>query len=314
MVFLKHQQATKALKTAHRDAQLGAAVIRLLGADVPIKDIDEDTFDHLIAAARAERWPEDHPSKVGEHRNGPRQVHHLWSFLKRCMAHACKKKLVTFNVKLAMLDAPSVSKRGPNVKFASADETRVLVEGLRNGHGPRKRTNLDLADVVQLGFLQALRTQETLGLRWINVHLDTDVPFINVVDVIEEAGGVFRLRTGTKTDAKTGQLGRKVFLLPEAVDLLRRRQGATNNELVFPDHNAGAVWRPSAVSSMVKTAAKNLGVNAGLHSQRHGGITALLEAGVPLEVVSKHAGHANTDMTETTYGWVTHDLAKQQVA
>ncbi len=313
-VYLKHQQATKAVKTAHRDAQLGAAVIRLLGSDVPIKEIDEDTFDALIAAARAELWPEDHPSKAGQNRNGARQVHHLWSFLKRTMAFACKKKHVSFNVKMAMLDAPSVPKRGPNVKYASAGETHILVDGLRNGHGTRKRTNPDLADVVQLGFLQALRKQETLGLRWANVFLDVDVPYINVVDVVEEAGGLFRLRTGTKTDTKTGQLGRKVFLLPEAIDLLRRRQGGTNNALVFPDPNTGDVWRPSAVSSMVRTAAKNLGVTAGLHSRRHGGITALLEAGVPLEVVSKHAGHANTDMTETTYGWITDDLAKQQVA
>ncbi len=313
-VYVKHQRGTKSIKTAHRDAQLGAGVIRLLGSDMLLKDVNEDTFDALVAAARAEVWSEDRPSKSGQHRNGPRQVHHLWSFLKRVMAHAYKKKQVTFNVKATMLDAPPVPKRGPNVKYASAEDTRILVDGLRNGHGPRKRKNPDLADVVQLGFLQALRKQETLGLHWANVHLDADVPFINVVDVVEEAGSIYRLRTGTKTDAKTGQLGRKVFLRPEAIELLRRRQGATNNALVFPDPVTGAVWRPSAVSSMVRTAAKNLGVVAGLHSRRHGGITALLEAGVPLEVVSKHAGHANTDMTETTYGWVTDDLAKQQVA
>ncbi|MEP2534283.1 tyrosine-type recombinase/integrase [Shimia sp.] len=64
----------------------------------------------------------------------------------------------------------------------------------------------------------------------------------------------------------------------------------------------------------VRTAARNLGVTAGLHSRRHGGITHLLEQGVPLETVSKFAGHADTGMTSSTYGWVTEGLAQKQIA
>jgi len=44
------------------------------------------------------------------------------------------------------------------------------------------------------------------------------------------------------------------------------------------------------------------------------GITHLLEQGVPMDVVSKYAGHANTDMTEGQYGWVTQELAQQQIS
>lgn len=42
-VYLKHQKATKKIKTAHRDAQLGNGIVRLLGPDLLLREVDEDT-------------------------------------------------------------------------------------------------------------------------------------------------------------------------------------------------------------------------------------------------------------------------------
>lgn len=101
--------------------------------------------------------------------------------------------------------------------------------------------------MVEFGFLTACRKQETIGLPWRPVHLDADPPFVVVEDVLEEAGGVYRLRTGTKTDTKTGELGRKVFLVPEAVGLLTRRKEEDRGPnfnlhgFVFPDPRTGDV-------------------------------------------------------------------------
>ena len=51
-------------------------------------------------------------------------------------------------------------------------------------------------------------------------------PFARIVDVVEEAGSVFRLRHSTKTDHRTGAQGRIVLLVKDAVVLLRRRKAA----------------------------------------------------------------------------------------
>ena len=318
-VYMPFQRANKALKTAHRDAQLANGVLRLLDGDTPLAAIKRATFNKLVLAAQKETWPEGTP-KAGQKRNGPRNVHHLWSFLKKAVVHAYDDELITFNPRTEGLTAPSVPKRGPNVKMASAEETLVLVDALRDGHKKLNRTDPDLADVVEFGFLTACRKQETLGLPWRHVHLDAEPPYVVIEDVTEEAGGIFRIRKGVKTSTKTGETGREVLLVPDAVALLKRRREADKGAnwnvdgLVFPDPRTGRVWRPSAVTSMVRTAARNLGVTAGLHSRRHGGITHLLEQGVDINVVSKFAGHADVAMTSATYGWVTEKLAQQQIA
>ncbi|CUJ84159.1 site-specific tyrosine recombinase XerC [Shimia thalassica] len=317
-IFLPYQRANKALKTAHRDAQLANGVLRLMNGAMKLTDVRKPAFVALVDAARKEVWPVDHP-KAGQSRNGARNVHHIWGFLKKAMAHAYDEGLITWNVRVEGVKAPPVPKRGPNVKMATADETQILVDALRNGHEKLNRNDADLADVVEFGFLTACRKQETLGLPWAHVHLNAETPFVIIEDVTEEAGGIFRIRRGTKTSAKTGELGRKVYLVPDALALLRRRKEADKgvvwnvDRLVFPDPRTGRVWRPSAVSSMVQTAANNLGVTAGLHSRRHGGITHLIEQGVPLETVSQFAGHADPTMTASTYGWVTEALAQKQL-
>ncbi|MEP2533861.1 tyrosine-type recombinase/integrase [Shimia sp.] len=318
-VFIPHQRSTKAIKTAHRDAQLAGGVLRVLDGDMKLSAVGKADFVALVDRIGTETHPAGHP-KAGQARYGARSVHHHWGFFKKAIAHAYDTDLISFNPRVEGLKAPKVPKRGPNVKYAGADETMVLVDALRHGHEKLRGQRPDMADLIEFGFLTACRRQEMLGLRWCNVHLETTTPFVLIIDVIEEAGGVYRLRTGTKTDAKTGQAGRRAYLVPEAVTLLDRRCGAklgpnmNPDDLVFPNPKKGGIWRPSMVSSSVAEAAKRVGVTGGLHSRRHGGITHLLEQGVPLDVVSKHAGHADTSMTETAYGWVTSDMAQQQIA
>ncbi|MEO9573570.1 MAG: hypothetical protein ABJ360_25975 [Roseobacter sp.] len=43
------------------------------------------------------------------------------------------------------------------------------------------------------------------------------------------------------------------------------------------------------------------------------GITHLLEQGVDINTVSKFAGHSDVAMTSGTYGWVSDELAQQQI-
>ena len=82
---------------------------------------------------------------------------------------------------------------------------------------------------------------------------------------------------------------------------------------VFAHPLDGDYWRPSQVSAVVKRAADALGVTAGLHSRRHGAITALRKKGVPIEAVSAFAGHTDTKMTQVQYGWIDAEMQQQQV-
>jgi integrase len=73
-----------------------------------------------------------------------------------------------------------------------------------------------------------------------------------------------------------------------------------DNDLVFPTPH-GEYYMPSQVTGRISKFMQQAGVNASLHSLRHFNASMMLSNSVPLPVVSRRLGHANSQITLNTY-------------
>ncbi|MFA9430764.1 site-specific integrase [Egicoccus sp. AB-alg2] len=143
-----------------------------------------------------------------------------------------------------------------------------------------------------------MRRGELLGLRW--EDLDLDVPQLRVAAALTSAGGQLRLKR-TKT-----RKVRTLHLDTDTAELLARqpRRASAPYPLVFtrPD---GSPWRPEEVSDRWRRQWPGLELPViRLHDLRHTHATLLLQAGVPIKVVSERLGHSKVALTLDVYAHV----------
>src|SRR5205085_1706981 len=133
------------------------------------------------------------------------------------------------------------------------------------------------------------------ALRWSDVDLEK-----GLVHVSRSRTNVGRQVVETTPKSATSR--RKVSIGPETVAMLRQhRRSFPFSEYVFVDH-MGEPVHPKHWSRDFDTAVRKLGLpRANWHSLRHCHAQAQLEAGIPLEVVSRRLGHASYNITHTIY-------------
>lgn len=189
-----------------------------------------------------------------------------------------------------------------------------------------------------LALKYGLRIGELLGLRWADIDLDSGeltveraktVAGERTLPLIDEAATVIathRARwlgdrhscSGTRTD-----LGYE--LAPTNVVPLRHI-GQGPDDPVFPAPESGQL-KAQRVRSWFSDLCDQAGIphlcrncrsdkpcssnTRRFHSSRHTAATLLLEAGVPLEVVSAILGHSNISITADTYAKVRADLMRK---
>ncbi|MGA9410933.1 MAG: tyrosine-type recombinase/integrase [Roseobacter sp.] len=250
-------------------------------------------------------WADGYP-KAGKNRYGMRTQHHLFSILNAAITFAYDEGFNGWKRRVEKLTPPKASKRGPNVKFATADETMLLVNALRHGKGLRR--NAHLADAVDISFLTATRRQEVLCLHWADVHPEAAMPFAVICQVVEEAGHTKACATARKPNT-----GARCYWYLGSWNCSKARRSVVSDDLAFPTLKAGGLWHASVATQSVTRAAKALGVTGSFHSRRHGGFTHLLEQDIDINTVSRFAGHADVAMASGGYDWVSDELAQKQI-
>lgn len=164
-----------------------------------------------------------------------------------------------------------------------------------------------------LALKYGLRLGELLNLRW------TDIDFEK---------GEMEVRK-----SKTAAGVRQLPLIPEAAEVLKaHRRGTVVHSLdgyVFAAPNGGKLhpqrvreaWSDVLAAAKVPHMCTRCGTDKDcssavrrFHSSRHTAATLLLEAGVPLEVVSAILGHADIQTTSTIYAKVRNDLKRKGLA
>ncbi len=187
-------------------------------------------------------------------------------------------------------------------RWYSSEEVSTLLE-VANGD----RLEPMLAFIAHSG----VRKGEALALRWQDVDEARAKASINAT-LARVDGRLIR------QDPKTRTSIRRIDLTDDALDALDRARA-----LQAADEDSSSAWRdlgyvfttasgepidPRNALRSFSRIREAAGIDDGdIHSLRHSFATYLLLAGTPVEVVSKHLGHARTSITMDVYSHVTEE-------
>lgn len=241
---------------------------------------------------------EGDPLSVATVRNHHRTIH-------AALEQAVKWQLVARNVADAV--EPPRMARKPEVRALSVEQAHKLIDvAYRESNHP---------EVYVLALTTGMRQGEILGLRW----QDIDPPVAHVCQTLRKAGPRPEF-----APPKTRRGERTIWLLPQAVECLEKvkvRQQAEkamagaryeDYDLVCCQPNG----RPLDGHNLSERDFKRLLAIAGLprirfHDLRHTAATLMLDAGIPLKVVSEILGHSVISVTVDIYGHVLLDMLQE---
>jgi integrase len=121
---------------------------------------------------------------------------------------------------------------------------------------------------------------------------------LEIHDFNADAGGTVAIRK-----SKSGK-PRHVILTDEGADFFKQHcAGRAGNELMFR-HADGAAWKTSEQARPIREASEHAKITPAIsfHILRHTWASHAVMKGVPLMVVAKNLGHADTRMVEKHYG------------
>lgn len=170
---------------------------------------------------------------------------------------------------------PTKGVRTPRVnnrrdKFLTADQIRAFFEAAQNDRnviGSRK---------LQLMALTGARLGEATHCKWDHIDLDAGVWYL--------------------PDQKSGRPG-QIYLSTAAKELIRSMEEFRCNEFVFPGQRSNAhSGRPIR---LFKRLCKIAGIPDGfrIHDLRHAWVSAGVNAGIPIEIMSQGARHSSVAVT-----------------
>ncbi len=228
--------------------------------------------------------------------------------LRRALGHAERWGMVTRNV-AALVEGPRAVKTRLDDTLTAAEAQRLLAVASED------RLCALAVIVLRLG----LRKGEVLALRWENVDLDAGE--LQVQGTLKRKVGEGLVLDTPKT--KAGE--RTLPLLADCREALvsrRRRQAAEKLEAGPAWAEGGFVFTtplgppidPRNVNRWWDSLCERAGIgHRRFHASRHTAATLLLDAGVPLEVVSAILGHASLAITADVYAKVTQDAKRRAV-
>jgi integrase len=187
--------------------------------------------------------------------------------------------------------------------------------------------DLDLLLSVNMGFWcqpTYLKTAEALGkrhgelcaIRWIDWRAGRMMITRALIQYKDKSGQralKFKATKGNETHSVTVPESLVPTLEAHRLEQNKHKRAFGKDyhdqDLIFCQENGDPLW-PNSVSASVSFLCRRLGLPKGtsLHSLRHTHASVLLDNNVPLTVVSKRLGHANTRITAEIYA---HQLRKE---
>jgi integrase len=227
-------------------------------------------------------------------------VRNLYAVLNSVLDGARRDELIAANP-IREVKRPRVTKQ--EAKHLTPESVRELLDATV---GTRYESVLRLISAT------GLRRGEAIGLEWSDIQFEKKIMRIRFT-VSRVQGELI------KTSPKTANSRRDIPLSDGVIQLLkshRKTQVAErlragdqwqDNNLVFSTELGGLIDPRNLLRAFTK-AAHSAGLeNVGLHTLRHSAATAMLNAGVPMHVVSRILGHSSISITVDTYGHITED-------
>lgn len=166
--------------------------------------------------------------------------------------------------------------------------------------------------------MTVLRFGEAIAVTWKDVDFDKRIMLIskNQTTVKNRDEGAAKKTKRIITTPKNDK-SREVMLNAEAIEALRwikSRSAHTNPTDFVICGTTGKSPSNHNLSKTLRSVLKEAGLNTparekkfGLHYLRHTGISYYLRHGIPIELVSKMAGHSSIAITERVYYHIIHD-------
>jgi len=276
-----------------------AARLHLLPAlgDIDITQLTLDDVQHLV-------------SDMSDRGIGAQLIHRAVMVLHGALHREVRGRKLLYNVADGV-EVPRVHKR-KDLTIWTPDQMRAFLAVVEDD---------ELYPFWHLTLLEGMRRSEALGLRWRDLRWSPDetqctaIVAQTVVPDLTRGGAPL-----VKPRGKTSAAHRSVVLTTPTISALklhRDRQRFRAQAIPdWPDHDlivttpVGGVVRPDMVRVNRDRLMKAAGVpHVDTHSLRHTAATVMIQAGVPLPIVSQKIGHASIGTTVDIYG---HIAASEQ--
>ena len=164
------------------------------------------------------------------------------------------------------------------------------------------------AGMFQLAVVTGMRQGELIGLQWGDVDWDRAMVNVRRQGQFVKGQGIVMMDPKTKAGKRVVKVGENTLqvLRMQQEHVAEWRMVAGNDweeqDLIFPNYYGRPLNR-----SIIYFEFKKVLQRAGLedlrfHDLRHTAVSIMLNAGVPVIVVSRRVGHANASITLNTYG------------
>lgn len=232
----------------------------------------------------------------------PKTIKIHLNILNLAFKRAYRLKLIKENV-VQYIEVPK-SKKFKNEIYNSED-MRLLLE-------KSKGTSLELPIVIASGL--GLRISEILGLTWNNIDFNDYTITVDKITVRD--GGKVILK-----DPKTESSVRTITAPKEIISMLKQlkkdrlsaklRGEKSHRELIFYDKNLDPI-APDVISKKFKyfLEVNNLKYIR-FHDLRHSHVTMLIEAKVPIKVISERVGHSSVNTTLNIYSHALKEMDQE---
>ena len=284
--YTKAQRVTLKEQTAIANSRKLKTVCKLLGPSVIVSKLTAPYVRQKLYAKRPETYNE-----------------RLTRF-KALMRWAYREELVkdiSYLDKLTREKTQSVKEKDKD-KYLEKDEVTKLLTGMKVD---------DWRLLTRFLILSGLRIGEAIALTEDDIDIHARTIIVNK-SFSRELGRV----STTKTETSTRTIPMQDELHDCCLEILKRKWTVASitgksSDLFFPDPNHEYINYDVYAKYLRENTEARLGRRLTPHALRHTHVALMAENGVPLDVISRRLGHANSDITKDIYFHVTKKLAEK---
>ena len=224
------------------------------------------------------------------------------NILNLALKRAYRLKLIKENV-VQFVEVPK-NKKYKN-EIYNAEDMKKLLEKSRE-------TSLELPIILASGL--GLRISEILGLTWNNIDFNDFTITIDKITV-RDKGQVILKEPKTESSIRTISAPKEIILMLKQLkkDRLaaKLRGEKSHRELIFYDKNLNPVAQDVLSKKFRYFLQENNLKHIRFHDLRHSHVTMLIDAKVPIKVISERVGHSNVNTTLNIYSHALREMDQE---
>ena len=232
----------------------------------------------------------------------PQTIRIHLNILNLAFKRAYRLKLIKENV-VQFVEVPK-NKKFKN-EIYNAEDMKILLEKCH-------KTSLELPIIIASGL--GLRISEIMGLTWNSINFNDFTITVEKITVRDE-GKVILKEPKTESSVRTISAPKEIILMLKQLKkerLAAKLKGEKQHrELIFYDKNLEPI-APDVISKKFKyfLEVNNL-KHIRFHDLRHSHVTMLIDAKVPLKVISERVGHSSVNTTLNIYSHALKEMDQE---